>query len=113
MRILNALAKRLFSLRKIVWLFLCGMLLVSGKSGAQQPDRELVVKYGPYPSLSDKVPAPVERPHKIEPVVKYGPRRPLPGLPNGPGQKGAAGEEQGAKGKAGAGVKGEQDPSVR
>jgi hypothetical protein len=117
MRIMGVLAKKLFSFRKIVWLFLCGMLVVSGKAGAQQADRGFTVKYGSPPSLWDKGPSGRDRPPAIEPVVKYGPQRSLPGLLNGPGQKGPAGEEQGTKGstkgKTGKDGKGEKDPLPR
>ena len=88
MRILEGFAKKLFSFRKIVWLFLCGMLLLSGKAGAQQPDAGLKVKYGPPPRPSDRLTPAPDRPYKIEPVVKYGVQRPRPAPPSG--QKGAA-----------------------
>jgi hypothetical protein len=115
MRIMSVLLKKLFSFRKIVWLFLCGMLVVSGRAGAQQADRGLTVKYGSPPSLWDKGPSGRDRPPAIEPVVKYGPQRSLPDLL--PGQKGGAGEEPVAKGstkgKTGKDGKGEKDPLPR
>jgi hypothetical protein len=64
MKALRAFAKKLFSFRKIVWLFLCGMLIIAEEAGAQQEDRgnkrppdgsgtiitQPVVKYGPPPA---------------------------------------------------------------
>lgn len=110
MRILEGFAKKLFSFRKIVWLFLCGMLLLSGKAGAQQPDAGLKVKYGPPPRPSDRLTPAPDRPYKIEPVVKYGVQRPRPAPPSG--QKGAAASEPGTKGNSATGTA-EKEPAVK
>ncbi len=111
MRIIEALARKLFSFRKIVWLFLCGMLLLSGKSGAQQPDGGFKVKYGPPPPYpSDRLTPAPDRPYKIEPVVKYGVQRPRPAPPSG--QKGAAPGEPGTTGTSATGTA-EKEPVAK
>jgi hypothetical protein len=80
MKALRRCAKKLFSFRKIVWLFLCGMLITAAEAGAQQANQgdkqpvggngttitEPVVKYGPPPSLTP----PSRPPHMM---TKYGP----------------------------------------
>jgi hypothetical protein len=38
MKALRRCAKKLFNFRKIVWLFLCGMLIIVEEAGAQQGD---------------------------------------------------------------------------
>ena len=80
MKALRRCAKKLFSFRKIVWLFLCGMLITAAEAGAQQGSEgnkqpaggngttitEPVVKYGPPPRLTPPV-----RPPRM--MTKYGP----------------------------------------
>ena len=60
MKILGALTKKLFTFRKIMWLFLCGMLVISEEAVAQD-------------ALGDKGAADTVRPPATEQVVKYGP----------------------------------------
>ena len=67
MRIFEKLRKTLRTYRKIIWLFLCGMLVVSKVGVAQQPTRNdgdlpgtgssnppPEVKYGPPPGFTDR-----------------------------------------------------------
>ncbi len=61
MTILHLLGKKLFGMRKTMWLFLCGVLVVAGQAGAQNTERK------------DKEPAGNDRPPVTRPVVKYGP----------------------------------------
>ena len=86
MKALRAFTKKLFSFRKIVWLFLCGMLIIAGEVGAQQGDqgnkqptggsgtviKEPVPKYGPPPAPAYGPPPKVVKPQPPM-VVKYGP----------------------------------------
>jgi hypothetical protein len=69
MKILDRLVKKLFTFRKIMWLFLCGMLVISKTAVAQQTDQSekgssdsgwtskkpLMIKYGPPPSMREKI----------------------------------------------------------
>ncbi len=80
MKALRTFTKKLLGFRKIVWLFLCGMLIIAEEAGAQQGDlgnrqptggsgtsiTEPVVKYGPPPSLT-----PPLKPPRM--MIKYGP----------------------------------------
>ena len=88
MKALRTLAHKLFSVRKIVWLFLCGMLITAAEAGAQQGNQgdkqpiggngttitQPVVKYGPPPAPAYG-PPPRPRPPKPQPPmeIKYGP----------------------------------------
>src|SRR5208283_3776604 len=91
MKALRVFAKKLFSFRKIAWLFLCGMLIIAEEAGAQQGDQgnkqpaggkgttitqPVGKKYGPPPSAPRLRPPPR--------MTKYGPpssfkRKPLDG----------------------------------
>lgn len=91
MRSVDRLRKKLFGFRKIVWLFLCGMVMIAGETGAQQGDRrdkgsidgnqttitQPVVKYGPPSSLRPPPSVlkygPPSSWDSTRPVVKYGP----------------------------------------
>ena len=91
MKALRTFAHRLFSVRKIVWLFLCGMLITSAEAGAQQGNQgnrqptggngtiisEPVVKYGPPPVPLYGPPPQWKPPIVVKPQppveVKYGP----------------------------------------
>ncbi len=69
MRIFDRLLKKVFTFRKIMWLFLCGMLVISKAAVAQPTDQgekgppdssrasntPPVVKYGPPPSVWEKI----------------------------------------------------------
>jgi hypothetical protein len=84
MKALRTFARKLFSVRKIVWLFLCGMLITAAEAGAQQGNQgnrqptggngttitQPVVKYGPPPPQW-KPPIVVKPQPPME--VKYGP----------------------------------------
>jgi hypothetical protein len=91
MKALRAFAKKLFSFRKIVWLFLCSMLMIAGEAGAQVGDQgnkqptggngtaitQPVPKYGPPPAPAYGPPPPHWKVPIVKPqppvVVKYGP----------------------------------------
>ncbi len=61
MKMLRTLVRKLFTFRKIMWLFLAGMLVISEEAVAQQTE-------GKGASPADK-----GRPAVTEPNVKYGP----------------------------------------
>ena len=87
MKALRTFAKKLFSFRKIVWLFLCGMLIIAEEAGAQQGDQgnrqptggkgttitEPVVKYGPPPSPPILIPPRMTMKYGPMTTKKYGP----------------------------------------
>ena len=71
MRILAGLRKRVLTCRKVMWLFLCGMLVVSKSAVAQQtePDQQKMEEVRDHAR------------HEAEFVVKYGPRSSFSPLP--------------------------------
>jgi hypothetical protein len=69
MKMLRTFAHKLFGVRKIMWLFLCGMLITAAEAGAQQANQ------------GDKQPTRGSGTTITQPVVKHVPKYGPPPMP--------------------------------